>query len=108
MKKAIQQFIKSTNAFDVEAALALFAPDAVIDDVSVGKKFTKTAGVRTYLETFFIGYHTVTKLEAVEVIDKRRVKAQVDFTGDFGHETGSLDVTVNADGLIVTVDANLD
>src|SRR5688572_30157437 len=108
MKKVIQQFIKSTNAFDVEAALALFAPDAVIDDVSVGKKFTKAAGVRTYLETFFVGYHTVTKLESVEVIDKRRAKAQVDFTGDFGHETGSLDVTVNADGLIVAVDADLD
>jgi hypothetical protein len=108
VKKLIQQFIKSTNAFDVEAALALFAPDAVIDDISVGEKFTNTAGVRIYLEKFFVGYHTVTRLESVEVLDERHAKAQVDFTGDFGHETGSLDVTVNADGLIVAVNAHLD
>jgi len=108
MEELIRRLIDLTNSFDVEAALALFAPDAVIDDVSVGEKFAKTAGVRTYLEKFFVGYHTVTKLESVDVLHKRRGKAQVDFTGDFGHETGSLDVTVNADGLIVTVDASLD
>ena len=45
MKKLIQQFIKSTNAFDDEAALALFAPDAVMDDISVGEKFRNTDGV---------------------------------------------------------------
>jgi hypothetical protein len=42
------------------------------------------------------------------VFDERHAKAQVDFTGDFGHETGSLDVTVNADGLIAAIDADLD
>jgi hypothetical protein len=107
MKKLIQQLISATNAFDVESALALFAPDAVIDDVSVGEKFTNTAGVRQYLENFFVGYHTVTKLESVEVLDDRHAKAHVDFTGDFGHETGGLDVTVNTDGLIVAINAHL-
>jgi hypothetical protein len=108
MKSLIQKFIKATNAFDVEAAIALFAHDAVIDDVSVGDTFVNTAGVRKYLENFFVGYHTVTKLVSVEVIDDQRAKAHVDFTGDFGHETGGLDVTVNSDGLIVAVGAYLD
>lgn len=108
MKELIQQFVRAMNAYDVEAALALFAPNAVIDDVSVGEKFINTAGVRTYLENFFVGYHTVSKLESVEVSDDRHAKAQLDFTGDFGHETGALNVTINADGLIVAVDAYLD
>lgn len=108
MKTIIQQFIKATNAFDVEFAMTLFAPDAVIDDVSVGEKFTNTAGVRTYLETFFVGYHTVTKLISIEVLGERHANAHVDFTGDFGHETGGFDATVNTIGLITAIDAYLD
>jgi SnoaL-like domain len=108
MEKLIKSLIKATNAFDVKTALALFAPNAVINDVSVGDKFSNTAGVREYLEKFFVGYHTVTKLDSVEVFDDTHAKAHVDFTGDFGHETGGLDVTVNAHGLIATIDAYLD
>jgi hypothetical protein len=37
IKAIIQQLIKATNEFDLKTALALFADDAVIDDVSVGK-----------------------------------------------------------------------
>lgn len=108
MEKLIKRLIKATNAFDVKTALALFADNAVINDVSVGEKFSNTAGVRKYLEKFFVGYHTVTKLESVKVFDDQHAKAQVDFTGDFGHETGSLNVTVNGSGLIATIDADLD
>jgi hypothetical protein len=108
MEKIIGKLISATNAFDVEKALALFSEDAVIDDVSVGDKFANTDGVRTYLERFFVGYHTVSKIESVEVFDSRHAKAHIDFTGDFGHETGTLDVTVNANGLIVAIDADLD
>lgn len=108
MNKLIQQFVAATNAFDVEAALALFASDAVIDDESVGETFVGTAGVRTYLEDYFVRYHTVSKLESVVVSDARHAKAQLDFTGDFGHETGALNITTNADGLIVAIEANLD
>jgi len=108
IKRIVQQFIKATNAFDVKAALALFADDAVIDDVSVGEKFKKTAGVSKYLEKFFVGYHTVTKLESLKIIDNQHALAQVDFTGDFGHETGSLNVTINTNGLIIAIDAHLD
>jgi ketosteroid isomerase-like protein len=108
MKKIIQQFIKTTNAFDVEAALVLFADDAVIDDVSVGEKFKNKAGVRKYIEKFFVGYHTVTRLESLKVVNDQHARAQVDFTGDFGHETGSLNVTINSAGLITAIDAYLD
>jgi hypothetical protein len=108
MKTLIEQLIAATNAFDVDAALALFSAEAVIDDVSVGETFAGTAGVRTYLEQYFVGYHTVSKLMSVEVSDGRHAKAHLDFTGAFGHETGVLDVTTNDAGLIVAVDANLD
>lgn len=108
IKKIIQQFIKATNEFDVKKALELFAHDAVIDDVSVGEKFKKTAGVLKYLEKFFVGYHTVTKLESIKVIDNCHAMARVDFTGDFGHETGDLNFTFNGDGLITAIDAHLD
>jgi ketosteroid isomerase-like protein len=108
IKKIIQQFITATNEFDVKAALALFTEDAVIDDVSVGEKFKNTTGVRKYLEKFFVGYHTVTKLESVNVLNNQQAQTQVDFTGDFGHETGALNITINIDGLITAIDAHLD
>lgn len=108
IKKIIQQFIKATNAFDVDAALALFAANAVIDDVSVGQEFRNKSGVRNYLERFFVGYNTLTKLESLELINEQQIRAQVDFTGDFGHETGALNFIFNGDGLIVRIDAHLD
>jgi hypothetical protein len=108
MKKIIKQFIDAANGFDVEAALTLFADDAVIDDISVGEKFKNTTGVRKYLDNFFVGYKTVTKLESIEVIDDRNAMVKVDFTGDFGHETGGLDFTINSAGLIITINAYLD
>lgn len=108
IEKTIAKFVDATNAFAVEVALALFSEDAVIDDASVGDRFANADGIRTYLEKFFVGYRTVSKIESVEVFDRRHAKARIDFTGDFGHETGSLDVTINANGLIVKIDADLE
>lgn len=88
----INQFIKSLNTFDVEAALTLFADNAVIDDVSVGEKFKNTDGVRDYLEKFFVNYKTVTKLASVEAIDDLNANAQA----------------VNTGGLITEIGAHLD
>lgn len=106
-EKTIHNFLQCTNAFDVDAALQLFSLKAVIDDVSVGRKFKNTAGVREYLETYFVGYHTVTKLESLSHAGNT-TKARVDFTGDFGHETGVLNFAFNDNGMIVHIDANLD
>ena len=108
IEKIVKQLIKATNQFDVKAVLKLFTEDAVIDDVSVGGKFKHTSGIRTYIEKFFIGYNTVTKIESIELISNREAKVQVDFTGDFGHETGGLNITLNAAGLIIGIDAYLD
>lgn len=107
IEKIIHKFIKATNAFDVRAALALFALDAIIDDVSVREKFKGTTGIRNYLEKFFVDYHTVTKIESIEVLSNSQANAQVDFTGDFGHEKGGLNVTINEEGLIIEIGAFL-
>jgi len=108
MQDLITRLIAATNAFDVETALTLFATDAVIDDVSVGDTFAGTAGVRRYLEQFFVGYHTSTKVLSVERTGDQRALVHVDFTGDFGHETGVLDISMNGKGKIVKIDADLD
>lgn len=108
IKTIIQQFIEAANQFDVKQVLTLFTKDAVIDDVSVGQAFKNTSGVKNYLEKYFVGYKTFTKLESLKLISKTQAIAQVDFTGDFGHETGVLNFTINTDGLIIAIDAHLD
>jgi ketosteroid isomerase-like protein len=102
------QFIAAANRFDTRAVLELFAADAVIADVSVGEKFEGTAGIKKYIVTFFIGYHTSTKILSLESSDAHNILAKVDFTGDFGHETGWLDIRFNDSGLIEYIDADLD
>jgi ketosteroid isomerase-like protein len=108
MEKLVNNFIENANAFDVDGMLALFSFDAVIDDVSVGDAFVGADGVRRYLEQYFVGYRTTTRLLALEQKDDATASARVDFTGDFGHETGWLRFKLDADGLIARIDANLD
>ncbi len=108
MHELINTFIATTNTGDIDGALYLFAPDAVIDDVSVGDAFVGRDGVRLYLERFFVGYHTVSKLLSIETTDDFHADVRLDFTGDFGHETGTLKIVLNADGLIERADADLD
>jgi ketosteroid isomerase-like protein len=108
MQEIVESFIRTANAFDVEATLSLFAPDAVIDDVSVGDAFEGTDGVRQYLERFFVGYHTATRLLSIEIPDDSTSDVRVDFTGDFGHEIGILKIVINAAGLIERIDADLE
>lgn len=108
MKQLVNNFIENANAFDVDGMLALFNADAVIDDVSVGGAFVGTDGVRRYLEQYFVGYHTTTKLLTLEQQDAVTASARVDFTSDFGNETGWLRIQLGANGLIERIDANLD
>ena len=100
--------IAATNAFDVEAAMALFASDAVIDDPSTGECFDGRAGVREYVERFFVGYRTVTRLLSFASTGERQARLRVDFTGDFGHEIGLLEIVSDRAGLIVRIDADLE
>ncbi|MGE8568798.1 MAG: nuclear transport factor 2 family protein [Achromobacter sp.] len=108
MKAAAESFLRCTNAFDVEGALRLFTPDAIIDDVSVGEAFVGAKGIRRYLEQFFVGYKTASTVLSTQQLDARKTVARVDFTGDFGHEIGILKFAVNADGFIERIDADLE
>lgn len=107
LRRLVERFIAATNASDVDASVALFAGDAVIDDPSTGHRFEGHAGIRTYVEHYFIGYRTVTKLLSLHPKNDGHARVRVDFTGDFGHEIGLLDFTVSASGLIERIDADL-
>ncbi|MFK0332811.1 nuclear transport factor 2 family protein [Rhizobium sp. NPDC090275] len=102
------RLINATNAFDTDAVTALFTPDAVIDDPSTGERFDGHDGIRDYVERFFVGYKTVTRLLTVEAFGPRSARLRVDFTGDFGHEVGRLDVRLDSTGLIERIDADLE
>ncbi len=108
LRMAADAFIAATNSYDVERVLALFTPDAVIDDPSTGHCFDGHAGIRNYIEQYFIGYRTVTRFLSLEILGDNRARVRVDFTGDFGHEIGLLKISVNAEGIIVRIDANLE
>ncbi|OAN63770.1 hypothetical protein A7X12_19205 [Sphingomonas sp. TDK1] len=100
--------IAATNAGDADAVVALFTPDAVIDDPSTGHRFDGHAGIRSYVERYFVGYHTVTRFLSIDILHDGRARVRVDFTGDFGHEIGLLDLTVDADRRITRIDADLE
>ncbi|MFY0736013.1 nuclear transport factor 2 family protein [Aurantimonas sp. NFXS3] len=108
MHRAAEALIAACNAFDVDAAVALFRPEAVIDDPSTGQRFDGHPGIRDYVTQFFVGYHSVTRLLSIEAVATDRTRVRADFTGDFGHEVGLLDVSVDQDGFIVRIDADLE
>lgn len=108
MDKIVDTFIKTANAFDVEGTLALFGSKAVIEDASVGEAFAGTEGVRRYLQEFFVGYKTMSKLLSLERMDDCSAVARMDFTGNFGHEIGSLRIRIDSAGLIDRIDADLE
>ncbi|MBP1842230.1 ketosteroid isomerase-like protein [Rhizobium petrolearium] len=108
LRETADALIAATNAFDPDAALTLFTPEAVIDDPSTGHRFDGHPGIHDYITRYFIGYHTVTRFLSIESISETQARVRVDFTGDFGHEIGLLDISVNADGLITRIDADLE
>ncbi len=108
MQKLVENFIQTTNAFDVDGALSLFAADAVIDDVSVRDAFVGIEGVRRYIERFFVGYNTRSELLSMKNRDDFNAVVRLDFTGDFGHEIGTLNIAANSAGLIERIDADLE
>jgi ketosteroid isomerase-like protein len=108
MRTLVENFIQAANAFDIDSTLAVFAPNAVIDDVSVGDAFKGHDGVRRYLDRFFVGYSTASRLLSLDQPDDHNVFLRLDFTGDFGHEVGILRIAINSEGLIERIDADLD
>ena len=108
LRQVAGALIAATNAFAVEQVLGLFAHDAVIDDPSTGQRFDGHAGIRLYVEQYFVGYQTVTRFLSMQLVGPQRARVRVDFTGDFGHEIGNLDITVDALGLIARLDTDLE
>lgn len=108
LRATAEALVAATNAYDVEQALKLFASNAVIDDPSTGHYFEGHEGIHTYVERYFIGYHTVTRIISMESMGEKMLRVRVDFIGDFGHEIGILKISVNTDRLIVRIDANLE
>lgn len=108
MQKLVQSIIGTANAFDIGSTLSLFAADAVIDDISVGDTFVGRDGVRKYLERFFVGYSTKSRLLSLDELDDLHSSVRLDFTGDFGHEIGTLKIAINSGGLIERIDADLE
>lgn len=108
LRRVADALIAATNAFAVEQVLGLFAHDAVIDDPSTGHRFDGHAGIRRYVEQYFVGYQTVTRFLSMQRTGPQRARVRVDFTGDFAHEIGNLDITVDALGLITRLDADLE
>ena len=108
LRQVADALIAATNAFAVEQVLGLFAHDAVIDAPSTGQRFDGHAGIRRYVEQYFVGYKTVTRFLSMQRLGPQRARVRVDFTGDFGHEIGNLDITVDAQGLIARLDADLE
>ncbi|MES2189420.1 MAG: nuclear transport factor 2 family protein [Pseudomonadota bacterium] len=108
IRQVADALIAATNAFDVDCALRLFAQDAVIDDASTGHRFGGQAGIRDYIERYFIACRTATRFLSIKRLGFNRASVRVDFTGDFGHEIGRLDIAVNAKGMIARIDADLE
>ncbi len=108
LRARVDALIAATNTFDADTVLTLFTPDAVIGDPSTGQRFNGHTGIRDYIDRYFAGYHTVTRFLSIEMTGKAQARVRVDFTGDFGHEIGLLDISINADGLIVHIDADLE
>ncbi len=107
-RKAANALIEALNAFDASRVQTLFTADAVIDDPSTGHSFEGHPGIGDYVERYFKGYHTVTRFLSMEDLGDNRARLRVDFTGDFGHETGVLVIKANAEGLFVRIDADLE
>ena len=83
VKNFIDNWIETSNAFETEKYLNFYLEDAVLDDVSVGRKFDGHNGIKKYFESYFIGYNTQTKVMQLEISNDNKALLEVNFTGDF-------------------------
>lgn len=108
IEQFIEEWILASNSYDTEKYLTYYAEDAVLDDPSVGKKFTGKKDIKQYFESYFIGYKTQTKKVALTVNDVNKAHLEVEFSGDFSE--GKLGGTFNftfKEGKIALVSADL-
>lgn len=78
----LQDWIAISNSYDTERYLEKFLEDVVLDDPSVGRKFVGHKGIKEYYTSYFIGYHTQTKILKL-LVDGDKAHLEVEFTGEF-------------------------
>jgi ketosteroid isomerase-like protein len=108
IEKIIKEWISVSNSYNTEKYLAFYTEDAVLDDPSVGRKFKGKEGIKSYFESYFIGYRTHTKQVRLTLNEKNKAHLEVEFSGDFaeGKLGGTFDFTFAA-GKIAWVHADL-
>ena len=79
----ITEWITAGNAFDTARYLSFYLPNAVLDDLSVGRKFEGHTGIQHYFDSYFIGYNTYTAQVELKIIDQQNAHLKVQFTGNF-------------------------
>ncbi|WP_416439985.1 nuclear transport factor 2 family protein [Leeuwenhoekiella sp. A16] len=82
IEKFIDNWLQASNDFDTERYLTMYHADAVLDDPSVGNRFIGQQGIKNYFESYFIGYHTQTRLVKLNMQDDS-AHLEVEFNGDF-------------------------
>jgi hypothetical protein len=103
----LKEWIAVGNSYNAEKYLEFYNQNAVLDDLSVGKKFIGHSRIKDYFVSYFIGYKTQTELRKLE-IKEDSAYLEVEFTGDFpeGKIGGSFDF-VFKDNRIEFVNADL-
>lgn len=95
MKNIINDWIKASNSFDSNYYLSFYLNEAMLDDLSVGRKFMGHKGIGNYFDSYFINYNTSTEIMNVVILDESRANLEVKFTGDFpeGEIGGTFEIT---------------
>jgi hypothetical protein len=108
LEEIIQDWISVSNSYNTEKYLTFYTNNAVLDDVSVGKKFIGKAGLKEYFERYFIGYKTQTKVVNLVKETVNKASLEVEFMGDFPEGTvrGSFDL-IFKEGKIAFLAADL-
>ncbi|SEA61601.1 nuclear transport factor 2 family protein [Pedobacter hartonius] len=108
IKQFIKDWILVGNSYDTEKYLAFYTEDAVLDDPSVGRKFSGKNGIKEYFESYFIGYKTQTRKVDLVVKNTDQAHLEVEFRGDFpeGKIGGTFDFTFK-EGKIALLSADL-
>jgi ketosteroid isomerase-like protein len=107
IQKFIKEWLALSNSYDTENYLNTYAENAILNDPSIGRKFTGHNEIREYFTTYFIGYKTQTRLIKLD-IDGNKAHLEVDFTGEFpGGKIGGMFDFNFKDGKISTAKADL-
>lgn len=108
IEKFIEEWISIGNSYDTEKYLEFYNENSVLDDPSVGRKFTGKNSIKEYFENYFIGYKTQTQKIDLLIKDENHARLEVEFTGDFpeGKVGGTFDFTFEK-GKISHISADL-